>query len=246
MQNEPAVTNDSRTIEARARALDWERLAQSLEDLSFGMARGFLDADECAELRAMYDESWRFRSTITMARHGFGRGEYRYFAYDLPAPVAALRQALYSMLAGLANGWAARLGTPAHWPTQHGALLERCRAAGQHRPTPLLLRYGAGDFNCLHQDLYGSIHFPLQATLLLDHPGDDFEGGEVVLVESRPRQQSRCEVVTLGRGDLVVFPVRERPRMGTRGVYRTTLRHGVSTIRAGRRHTLGIIFHDAQ
>jgi hypothetical protein len=204
-----------------------------------------LSAVDCAEIAAWYDEPARFRTTVTMARHGFGRGEYRYFAYPLPERVARLRSRLYPALAAIANRWNAALGEPARFPDDHAAFLERCHAAGQVRPTPLLLRYGPGDYNCLHQDLYGEHVFPLQVAILLDQPGRDFEGGEFVLTEQRPRMQSRVEVVPLGQGDAVVFPVRTRPVRGTRGVYRVNLRHGVSRLRAGRRHTLGIIFHDA-
>jgi hypothetical protein len=204
-----------------------------------------LSAVDCAEIAAWYDEPARFRTTVAMARHGFGRGEYRYFAYPLPERVARLRSRLYPALAAIANRWNAALGEPARFPDDHAAFLERCHAAGQVRPTPLLLRYGPGDYNCLHQDLYGEHVFPLQVAILLDQPGRDFEGGEFVLTEQRPRMQSRVEVVPLGQGDAVVFPVRTRPVRGTRGVYRVNLRHGVSRLRAGRRHTLGIIFHDA-
>lgn len=204
-----------------------------------------LDARRCAELVAMYDEDARFRSRVVMARHGFGRGEYGYFAYPLPEPVARLRAALYPPLATVANRWAEALGSGVRYPGTHDAFLARCRDAGQSRPTPLLLRYGAGDYNCLHQDLYGEHVFPLQVAILLAEPGVDFDGGEFVLTEQRPRMQSRVSVVPLRRGDAVVFAVNERPVQGSRGVYRVRLRHGVSTVRSGSRHTLGIIFHDA-
>jgi hypothetical protein len=204
-----------------------------------------LSADTCAEIAAWYGEPARFRATVTMARHGFGRGEYRYFAYPLPDPVQRLRSELYPELAAIANRWNAALGEPGRFPGDHAAYLARCHAAGQVRPTPLLLRYEPGDYNCLHQDLYGEHVFPLQVAILLDRPGRDFEGGEFVLTEQRPRMQSRVEVVPLSQGDAVVFPVRTRPVRGARGVYRVNLRHGVSRLRAGRRHTLGIIFHDA-
>ena len=204
-----------------------------------------LSADNCAEIAAWYGEPARFRTTVTMARHGFGRGEYRYFAYPLPDAVQRLRSELYPELAAIANRWNAALREPGRFPGDHAAYLARCHAAGQVRPTPLLLRYGPGDYNCLHQDLYGEHVFPLQVAILLDQPGHDFEGGEFVLTEQRPRMQSRVEVVPLSQGDAVVFPVRTRPVRGARGVYRVNLRHGVSRLRAGRRHTLGIIFHDA-
>lgn len=204
-----------------------------------------LDARRCAELVAMYDEDARFRSRVVMARHGFGRGEYGYFAYPLPEPVARLRAALYPPLATVANRWAEALGSGVRYPGTHDAFLARCRDAGQSRPTPLLLRYGAGDYNCLHQDLYGEHVFPLQVAILLAEPGVDFDGGEFVLTEQRPRMQSRVSVVPLRRGDAVVFAVNERPVRGSRGVYRVRMRHGVSTVRSGSRHTLGIVFHDA-
>ena len=180
-----------------------------------------------------------------MGRHGYGEGRYRYFAYPLPPVVAALREALYPHLARIANRWSARLGTPANWPPTHAELVDRCHAAGQTRPTPLLLRYGPGDYNCLHQDLYGPVHFPLQAVVQLDRPGVDFDGGALVIVENRPRRQSRCEAVLAPQGAITILPVRERPRQGPRGAYRTQLRHGVSSIERGERRTLGIIFHDA-
>ncbi|MEG3143885.1 2OG-Fe(II) oxygenase [Sphingomonas sp. RT2P30] len=231
---------------ARIAALGWMALGVQLEERSVAIAPALLTPAECHAVRELYPKADLFRSTVTMARHGFGRGEYRYFAYDLPLLVAELRTPLYPPLAAIAADWSKRLGLAVTWPATHAALLDRCRAAGQTRPTPLLLRYGAGDFNCLHQDLYGEIHFPLQAAILLDEPGVDFQGGAFVLVETRPRQQSRCEVAALRQGDLVIFPVRDRPRQGAKGVYRTQLRHGVSTITQGQRHTLGIIFHDAR
>jgi hypothetical protein len=193
----------------------------------------------------MYADEPRFRSRVSMVRHGFGRGEYKYFDYPLPAPIAALRASLYPPLAAIANRWNRELGVDIAYPEQHAEFLRRCHAAGQTRPTPLLLRYGAGDFNCLHQDLYGEHVFPLQLTLLLSRPGRDFSGGEFVLTEQRPRMQSRVEVVPLGQGDAVVFPVQRRPVHGAHGVYRVNLRHGVSRVRSGSRHALGVIFHDA-
>jgi hypothetical protein len=205
-----------------------------------------LDSAECTELAGLYEESEAFfRSTISMARYGFGQGEYKYFARPLPQPVDALRKALYRQLAPVANAWALRLGRPADWPAEHETLVERCAAAGQSRPTPLLLRYGVGDYNCLHQDLYGDIHFPLQAIVLLDRPGVDFDGGELLIVEQRPRKQSRPRVIPMVQGAIAVIPVKERPAEGVRGVSRVQVRHGVSEVRRGLRRTLGVIFHDA-
>lgn len=228
-----------------AAGLDWAALAETLDAHGCAVIPGLLDRAACEAAAAWYEDDALFRSTVVMGRHGFGRGEYRYFAYPLPQPVQAMRESLYPPLAAIANRWAEALGVGERYPEAHAAYLERCRAAGQLRPTPLLLRYGAGDFNCLHQDLYGELHFPLQVAVLLSEPGRDFEGGEFVLTEQRPRMQSRVEVVPLRQGDAVVFPVRERPVRGGRGVYRVNLRHGVSRIRAGRRCTLGVIFHDA-
>jgi hypothetical protein len=204
-----------------------------------------LDAEQCRAYASGYARDGLFRSRVVMERHGFGRGEYRYFAYPLPDELARLRAALYPPLAGIANRWNAALGVDERYPAAHAAYLERCHAAGQARPTPLLLQYGAGDYNCLHQDLYGEHVFPLQVAVLLSRPWDDFSGGEFVLTEQRPRMQSRAEVVPLFQGDAVVFPVHTRPVNGTRGIYRVNMRHGVSRVRSGHRHTLGIIFHDA-
>jgi hypothetical protein len=204
-----------------------------------------LTARDCAAVSGLYTQDEIFRSRVIMARHGFGRGEYRYFGYPLPALVRELRESLYAPLAQVANRWQERLGRDVRFPPTHAAFIERCHRAGQRRPTPLLLQYDADDFNCLHQDLYGEHVFPLQLTVLLSEPGKDFEGGEFVLTEQRPRMQSRVEVAPLGRGDAVVFAVNERPVAGARGDYRVKLRHGVSRIRSGRRHALGIIFHDA-
>ena len=203
-----------------------------------------LPPEGCRALAALYDGDG-FRSTVTMARHGFGRGEYKYFAHPLPDPVAALRGALYARLAPVANRWHQAMGLPVRFPPDHAAFLARCHAAGQTRPTPLLLRYGPGDHNCLHQDVYGEHLFPIQVVVLLSDPGQDFTGGEFVLTEQRPRMQSRAEVVPLRQGWGAAFAVRHRPVAGTRGTYRVTMRHGVSRVRTGRRHTLGIIFHDA-
>jgi hypothetical protein len=205
-----------------------------------------LSPAQCAGLTELYDDDSHFRSRVVMARHGYGKGEYKYFAYPLPALVKELRTALYPPLAAIANDWMEKVGSDVRYPPAHAAFLKRCHAAGQTRPTPLLLRYGAGDYNCLHQDLYGEHVFPLQVAVLLSEPGRDFEGGEFVLTEQRPRMQSRVEVVPLRQGDAVVFAVNERPVRGTRGTYRVKMRHGVSRLRSGHRHTLGLIFHDAK
>ena len=226
-------------------AIDWPCVADDLDARGWALTPRLLDDDDCAALAGLYDQEAGFRSRVVMARHGFGRGEYRYFSYPLPAAVAALRENLYPPLAAIANGWAQRLGEARRFPPTLDGMLDRCHAAGQTRPTPLLLKYGPGDYNCLHQDLYGEHIFPLQAALLLDQPGEDFDGGEFVLVEQRPRQQSAPTVVPLARGRAVIFAVRERPHDGARGVHRRILRHGVSEVRSGRRRTLGVIFHDA-
>ena len=226
-------------------AIDWDDVGAQLDAAGCAVIPGLLDARLCTQLAACYDQPQRFRSRVVMERHGFGRGEYQYFAYPLPEPVAALRATLYPPLARIANRWQAALGLDVRFPAEHPDFLARCHAAGQLRPTPLLLRYRAGDYNCLHQDLYGEQVFPLQVAVLLSRPGEDFEGGEFVLTEQRPRMQSRAEVVGLGQGDAVVFAVNGRPVQGTRGVYRVAMRHGVSRVRRGLRHTLGIIFHDA-
>ena len=226
-------------------AIDWDAVGAQLDAAGCAVIPGLLDARLCTQLAACYDQPPRFRSRVVMERHGFGRGEYQYFAYPLPAPVAELRATLYPPLARIANRWQAALGLDERFPDFHADFLARCHAAGQLRPTPLLLRYRAGDYNCLHQDLYGEQVFPLQAAVLLSRPGEDFEGGEFVLTEQRPRMQSRAEVVVLGQGDAVVFAVNQRPVQGTRGVYRVAMRHGVSRVRRGLRHTLGVIFHDA-
>lgn len=231
--------------DGRLEAVDWARIAGELDGQGWAVLPVLLSASECDAMAALYDEDAAFRSRVVMARHGFGQGEYRYFAYPLPPLVQALRTALYPPLARLANQWHERMGLPARFPGTHAEFLARCHAAGQVRPTPLLLRYGPGDYNCLHQDLYGEHAFPLQVAVLLSAPGTDFEGGEFVLTEQRPRMQSRAAVVPLARGDAVIFAVNSRPQRGTRGDYRVTMRHGVSALRSGRRHTLGIIFHDA-
>ena len=226
-------------------APDWQAIEEELNAHGCAVLPGLLDAHVCAALAAQYDDASRFRSKVVMQRHGFGQGEYQYFAYPLPEPVAALRTGLYSPLAAIANRWHASMGLETRFPLAHGDFLARCHAAGQARPTPLLLRYRAGDYNCLHQDLYGEHVFPLQLAVLLSRPYSDFTGGEFVLTEQRPRMQSRAEVVPLAQGDAVLFPVAQRPVNGTRGSYRVNMRHGVSRLRTGMRHTLGIIFHDA-
>jgi len=226
--------------------LDWRSIAEQLDTHGCAVLGGVLPADACAVLATTYDDDARFRSRVVMSRHGFGRGEYKYFAYPLPGLVSALRTALYPPLAEIANRWNAAMAIDVRYPADHGAFLERCHSAGQTKPTPLLLQYGPGDYNCLHQDLYGALAFPLQVAFLLAEPGRDFTGGEFVLTEQRPRMQSRAEVVPLRRGDGVIFPVHHRPVQGARGVYRVHLRHGVSRVRSGHRSTLGIIFHDAQ
>jgi hypothetical protein len=232
-------------LSARLATLAWPDVAADLDAHGCAVLPGLLEPAACAEVAGWYDEAQRFRSTVVMSRHGFGQGQYRYFAYPLPPLVQALRAGLYPPLAAIAEAWAAALGQAGRFPAHHADYLARCAAAGQLRPTPLLLDYGPGDYNCLHQDLYGEHHFPLQVAVLLSAPGRDFEGGELVLTEQRPRMQSRVEVVPLRQGDAVVFPVRERPVRGARGVYRVNLRHGVSRLRSGRRRTLGVIFHDA-
>ena len=226
-------------------AVDTDVLAAGLERDGYAVVPGLLAPDACAALSARYEEDGLFRSRVVMARHGFGQGEYRYFAYPLPEPVAALRAAFYPLLRPIADRWHAALGVETRFPAGHADWLARCHRAGQARPTPLLLKYGPGDYNCLHQDIYGEHVFPLQLAILLSQPGADFAGGEFVLTEQRPRRQSRAEVVPLAQGDGVVFPVNHRPIAGTRGFYRATMRHGVSRVRAGARFTLGVIFHDA-
>lgn len=209
------------------------------------MIPGLLSADECGAVSGLYGDDKRFRSRVVMARHGFGRGEYRYFAYPLPALVAALREELYSRLVPIANRWNDAMGIDVRYPADHAQYLSRCHEAGQSRPTPLLLKYETDDYNCLHQDLYGEHVFPLQVVVVLSQPGRDFTGGEIVLTEQRPRMQSRAEVASLAQGDALIVAVHHRPVRGTRGTYRVTMRHGVSRLRSGRRHALGIIFHDA-
>ena len=230
---------------SRVTALDWNAIATDLDAHGCAMLAGLLTSDECVELARRYADDGQFRSRVVMSRHGFGRGEYKYFAYPLPEPVASLRAALYPPLAAVANRWHEAMGIENRYPAEHAAFLERCREAGQARPTPLLLQYGVGDYNCLHQDLYGDLAFPLQVAILLAEPGVAFTGGEFVLTEQRPRMQSRAEVVPLAQGDAVAFAVHNRPVKGAKGNYRVNLRHGVSRLRSGMRHTVGIIFHDA-
>ena len=225
-------------------AIDWAAITAGLDGEGWAVIPALLDPAQCQAVAGLYQGSG-FRSTVVMARHGFGRGEYKYFAYPLPGLIAELRAALYPGLATIANRWHGAMGIQTRFPADHAAFLARCHDAGQTRPTPLLLQYGPGDYNCLHQDLYGAHVFPLQVAILLSDPATGFTGGEFVLTEQRPRMQSRPAVVPLGRGDAVVFAVNQRPMQGARRVYRTALRHGVSRIRSGQRHTLGIIFHDA-
>ncbi len=230
---------------ARVEAFDWQRIGKDLDEQGSALLPGVLSSHECEALAGLYSEDSLFRSRVIMARHGFGRGEYKYFNYPLPDLIQGLRTVLYSRLAPVANRWNAAMGIEVRYPESHEKFVQRCHDAGQSRPTPLLLQYGEGDFNCLHQDLYGEHVFPIQVAILLSDPRRDFTGGEFVLTEQRPRMQSRPEVVPLGQGDAVAFAVHHRPVEGTRGTYRVNLRHGVSRLRSGRRHTLGIIFHDA-
>jgi len=233
-------------IDTRVEAVDWASVSTHLDGYGWAMLKTLLTADECEAIAGLYDDDRRFRSRVVMARHGFGRGEYKYFAYPLPDTVAALRAALYQRLAPIANRWNESMSIDVRFPEGLAEFIRRCQKAGQTRPTPLLLQYGAGDFNALHQDVYGEHVFPLQTTILLSEPEKDFTGGEFVLTEQRPRMQSRAEVVPLRRGDAVVFAVHHRPVQGTRGTYRVKLRHGVSRLRSGHRRTVGVIFHDAK
>ena len=230
----------------RVAALEWRRIGEELNAQGNGVLESLLTAEECAALAGLYPDESVFRSRVVMGSHGFGRGEYKYFRYPLPEIVEELRTALYPRLAPIANGWNAAMDIAVRYPETHEAFLRRCHAAGQKKPTPLLLQYGEGDYNCLHQDVYGEHVFPIQVAILLSEPGKDFTGGEFVLTEQRPRMQSRAEVVGLRQGDGVAFAVHHRPVTGTRGIYRVNMRHGVSRLRSGKRHTLGIIFHDAQ
>ncbi len=226
--------------------LEWDRIAEDLDRYGCATVAGLLTSAQCAALCAGYSDEQLYRSRVVMQRHGFGNGEYKYFRYPLPPVVAQLRGSIYPPLATIANRWSALLRSEVRYPAGHAEFLERCHSAGQVNPTPLILQYSAGDYNCLHQDLYGEHVFPLQLAILLSDPADDFTGGEFVMTEQRPRMQSRAEVVPLRKGDAVVFAVDSRPVQGTHGIYRVKLRHGVSRVRSGHRHTLGIIFHDAR
>ncbi|PXX59569.1 hypothetical protein SAMN05660489_04595 [Pseudomonas sp. LAMO17WK12:I10] len=234
------------SLEQRLACLDWASIEQQLDQDGSAVIDNLLSADQCHELSGLYPHSELFRSRVVMARHGFGRGEYQYFAYPLPQRVAELRGQFYPCLVPLANRWNQLMNIPVQYPPRHEDFLQRCHAAGQQRPTPLLLQYGPQDYNCLHQDVYGDNVFPLQVAILLSRPGIDFTGGEFVITEQRPRMQSRPQVIGLKQGDALIFAVHHRPVPGVRGHYRVTLRHGVSRLHSGRRHTLGVIFHDAQ
>ena len=240
MRRQPEAATAERVAE-----VDWRQIATSLDEQGYATTAALLTSEQCRGLAALYVQDEAFRSRVVMQRHGFGRGEYKYLRYPLPAIVEALRQAIYPHLAPIANRWRERLREEGQFPATLGAYLKECHNAGQQRPMPLILKYETGDYNCLHQDLYGPLVFPLQLTVLLSAAGDEFTGGEFLLVEQRPRAQSRGEAVPLQRGEAVIFPVHHRPVEGTRGAYRVTMRHGVSRLRSGRRFTLGIIFHDA-
>jgi uncharacterized protein len=235
----------TKTVADPLARIDWHEVSASLDERGYAITPPVIDAEECHRLAALYPREDAFRSRVVMQRHGFGRGEYKYLRYPLPATVEELRQAIYPHLAPIANRWRERLREEGRFPPSLAAYLAQCHKAGQERPTPLILKYEAGDYNCLHQDLYGDLVFPLQLTVLLSTPEADFTGGEFLLVEQRPRAQSRGEVVPLQQGEAVMFPVHHRPVQGTRGPYRVTMRHGVSRVRSGQRYTLGIIFHDA-
>jgi len=240
------TTGAAVTIRGRVDTLAWDELREQLDRQGFAITVPLLDADECLELSDLFDAG-TFRSTIDMARHRFGDGRYRYFEHPLPDAIAALRSSFYPHLAPIANEWSQRLrGDTETFPLEHGDLLERCAAAGQQRPTPLILRYGEGDWNALHQDLYGDVFFPFQILTVLSEPGVDFEGGEFVLVEQRPRAQSRAHVLTPPQGSFVIFPTHHRPDAGKSGYHKVGLRHGMSTLTRGRRTALGVIFHDAR
>ncbi|HEV8198087.1 MAG TPA: 2OG-Fe(II) oxygenase [Gemmatimonadales bacterium] len=233
-------------VAERVDEVPWPSVEAQLDANGWATLQGLLSSEECRAVAGLYDIDSHFRSHVLMARHGFGRGEYKYFSYPLPDLIATLRGVLYRRLAPLANRWNERLGEAIRYPHDHAEFLARCHAAGQVRPTPLLLQYGPDDYNCLHQDLYGEHVFPFKVAFLLSRPDAEFTGGEFVLTEQRPRMQSRAAVVPLGQGDGVIFAVHHRPVAGTRGTYRVNLRHGVSTIRSGRRHTVGVIFHDGK
>jgi uncharacterized protein len=240
------VSRDAEAVGEQLDQIDWSRVAQELDARGNAVIERLLSPEQCRTLAGLYQADTGFRSRVVMARHGFGRGEYKYFSYPLPPLVAGLRASLYPHLAPIANRWNQAFGNEVRFPAGHREFIARCREAGQRNPTPLLLQYDAEDYNCLHQDVYGQHVFPLQVAVLLSQPGGDFSGGEFVMTEQRPRMQSRAEVVPLHQGDAVIFTVRERPVQGSRGTYRVNLRHGVSRIRSGRRHTVGIIFHDAK
>jgi uncharacterized protein len=241
----PPVATSVSTVTQRVDAIDWQTAEENLDQYGNAMLPGLLTSQECDALAASYAHDDLYRSRVVMARHGFGQGEYKYFDYPLPDLVGALRTSVYPRLVPLANRWNEIMRIDTRYPAQHAAFIQRCHDAGQLRPTPLLLQYTQDDYNCLHQDLYGEHVFPLQIAILLSEPGRDFAGGEFVMTEQRPRMQSRVEVVPLGKGDAVVFAVHHRPVQGTRGSYQVNLRHGVSRLRSGKRHTLGVIFHDA-
>jgi uncharacterized protein len=238
------LQRSSQSEEDRISRYDWRRIDSELSSYGSAVLQKLLTSKECQQIAALYSEEEHFRSHIIMARHGFGKGEYRYFKYPLPKLLASLRTVFYSRLAQIANQWSERMGEETRYPAEHIDFLKRCHDRGQLRPTPLLLQYVPGDYNCLHQDLYGELAFPIQVAILLSEPGTDFTGGEFILAEQRPRMQTRAEVVALTQGDAVAFAVHHRPVEGTRGTYRVNLRHGVSRVRSGRRHTVGIIFHD--
>ena len=234
------------TIHSRISSLDWPRILTSLRESGYARTGEVLTPQECGDLRALYANDALFRSKVVMARHRFGLGEYKYFSYPLPGPVADLRESLYAHLVEIANEWSAKLGSEFEYPEMHRDFIKLCHAAGQKRPTPLMLRYESGGYNCLHQDLYGAVYFPLQTVFMLDQPDSDFEGGEFVLVEQRPRAQSAAHVISPKQGEGVIFTTRWRPVQGSRGHYRVNIRHGVSAVTRGLRHTLGIVYHDAE
>ncbi|HET8888012.1 MAG TPA: 2OG-Fe(II) oxygenase [Candidatus Angelobacter sp.] len=252
-KNQIPLINDAKigdlaisNIQSRVESLDWQRIAASLNECGWARTEEVLTAQECEELRALYSNEDLFRSRVVMARHRFGLGEYKYFAYPLPGLVRELRESLYAKLAAVANDWESKLQGKSHYPATHREFIKLCSAAGQARPTPLMLRYESGGYNCLHQDLYGAAYFPLQTVFMLDRPELDFTGGEFVLVEQRPRAQSAAHVISPRQGEAVIFTTRWRPVRGSRGHYRVNIRHGVSTVTRGNRHTLGIVYHDAE
>ena len=230
----------------RVAVFDWKRVTDELDVEGAAILERLLTPAECRDMAGLYADDSKFRSHVIMARHGFGKGEYKYFAYPHPGLIGGLREALYTRLVPIANRWNERMRIDERYPANHQEFLALCHQAGQRRPTPLLLKYGPGDYNCLHQDVYGDLAFPIQVAILLSKPGEDFEGGEFVLTEQRPRMQTRADVVPLRQGDAVAFAVHHRPVQGARGSYRVNLRHGVSRVRCGRRYTLGVIFHDAK